>query len=145
MTFSNFTPVASLLGGVLIGVASSIVLLSCGRIAGISGIFSSALSPIKGEDGTWRVLFLLGLVAGGAVLAMLVPGAIGAPVMGSLGRAVTAAVLVGVGVELGAGCTSGHGVCGIGRFSPRSIVATITFIATGVLTVLALHRFGGAS
>ncbi len=111
----------------------------------MSGILSSALSPTKGEDGAWRLLFLAGLVGGGALLALFFPGVIGAPIMGSIGRTVLAAALVGVGVEMGAGCTSGHGVCGIGRLSPRSIVATITFIATGVLTVLALHRFGGAS
>jgi uncharacterized membrane protein YedE/YeeE len=142
MTFANFTPVASLLGGVLIGLGASAVLVGCGRIAGISNILSSALSPAKGEDGAWRLLFLLGLIVGGAGLALFAPSAVGAPIMGSLPRAVAAAVLVGVGVELGAGCTSGHGVCGIGRLSPRSIIATITFIATGMLTVLTLHFAG---
>ncbi len=145
MTWTNFTPVASLLGGVLIGGSSAALLLGAGRIAGVSGILSSALSPVKGDGGGWRLLFVAGLVAGGVLLTALAPGAIGAPITGSLGRTVAAAVLVGVGVELGAGCTSGHGVCGIGRFSPRSIVATAVFMATAMLTVLAQRALGGAS
>ncbi len=145
MTLTNFTPLASLAGGVMIGLAAAMVLLGCGRIAGISGVFASALTPRKGEDGAWRLLFLGGLVVGGVLLSLFAPGTLGAPVTGSVGRAIAGGLLVGVGVELGAGCTSGHGVCGIGRFSPRSVVATMTFIATGILTVLALHKFGGAS
>ena len=141
--FSNFTPVASLLGGVLVGIGAAGLLFGVGRIAGISGILASTLAHPKAEDGAWRVLFLVGLSGGGFALDLLAPGTIGAPIVGSLPRAVLAAVFVGVGVELGAGCTSGHGVCGIGRFSPRSIVATGVFTLVGMLTVLLLRRFGG--
>jgi uncharacterized protein len=144
MTFSNFTPVASLVGGLMIGLAASAVLVGCGRICGISGILANTLSPPKGEDGTWRVLFLAGLVVGGFLLSIFAPGAIGAPIVGSAMQAVVAGAFVGVGVDLGAGCTAGHGICGIGRLSPRSFVATATFVVTGMLTVLAMHRLAGA-
>lgn len=140
MTFSNFTPVASLVGGVMIGIAAAAVLVGCGRICGISGILASTLSPPKGEDGTWRVLFLAGLVGGGLFLAIFAPGVIGAPIVGSAMRAVLAGACVAVGVDLGAGCTAGHGICGLGRLSPRSFVATATFIVTGMLTVLAMRH-----
>lgn len=142
--FSNFTPVASLLGGALIGISASAVLLGLGRIAGMSGIMASTLSRAKEKDGAWRLFYIAGVLAGGVGLTVLAPGAIGAPIVGSLPNTVVAAVLVGTGVELGAGCTSGHGVCGIGRFSSRSIVATAVFTLVGMLTVLLVHRFGGA-
>jgi len=133
----------ALAGGALIGASASAMLLLLGRIAGVSGILASALRPEKKEDGAWRVHFLLGLVAGGALVSVLRPQAIGPPVLGSVAAAVAAGLLVGVGVELGGGCTSGHGVCGISRFSRRSIVATVTFMAAGAVTVL-VARLGAS-
>src|SRR5262249_26230554 len=132
---ASSSALASLAGGALIGASASVMLLFLGRIAGVSGILASAFRPAEGEEGAGRVVFLVGLVVGGAIVSLVRPDAIGAPVLGSVPLAVGAGLLVGVGVELGGGCTSGHGVCGISRFAPRSIVATLTFIAVGMLTV----------
>jgi uncharacterized membrane protein YedE/YeeE len=140
----NFTPVSAIVGGALIGLSASGVLLGLGRIAGISGILASAMRPAPNEDGSWRLFFLAGFLGMAALIEAVFPHAIGAPVVGSYGRAVIAALFVGVGVELGSGCTSGHGVCGISRFSARSIVATMTFMATGIATVFACRHFGSA-
>ncbi|HET9450821.1 MAG TPA: YeeE/YedE family protein [Aggregicoccus sp.] len=131
----------SLLGGVLIGVSVSTLLLFNGRIAGISGIAGGLLFPERG-DVSWRVAFLGGLVGGGLLLRAFLPQSLGAPVVTGAGLVVLAGLLVGFGTRLGNGCTSGHGVCGISRGSARSIAATLTFMATGVLTVfLARHVF----
>ena len=135
---------APLLGGALIGLSASLLLLSHGRIAGISGVVGSLLMPVRG-DVSWRLQFSAGLLAGGLLLAWLLPQAFSAPAPLSLGGAAMlagAGLMVGVGSRLGNGCTSGHGVCGISRGSLRSIVATVTFMATGVLTVyLVRHVF----
>ncbi|MCP3101139.1 YeeE/YedE family protein [Myxococcus sp. K15C18031901] len=133
-----------LLGGVLIGVAASLLLLFNGRVAGISGILGGLLAPAPGEAG-WRGAFLLGLAGGGVLLALVRPHAFGAPVVPGLGVAVVAGLLVGFGTRLGNGCTSGHGVCGLARGAGRSLVATLVFMATGALTVfVARHVVGGA-
>ncbi len=124
-----------LLGGGLIGLASALLLLFNGRIAGISGIVSGAMMPLKNPQWAWRMVFVLGLIAGGAVLTFAFPQAFSGPLELPLPMAAGAGLLVGLGTRLGSGCTSGHGVCGIGRFSARSIVATITFISTGIITV----------
>ncbi|AFE05317.1 YeeE/YedE family protein [Corallococcus coralloides DSM 2259] len=129
--------VLPLVGGVLIGLSASLLLLAHGRVAGISGVVGAMLGPIRG-DAAWRVLFLGGLLTGGLVLAWLRPGGLPASVPLSLGHLSLlggAGLLVGFGSQLGNGCTSGHGVCGISRGSVRSIVATLTFMATGALTV----------
>lgn len=133
----------SLLGGVTIGLASAILLLFNGRVAGISGIAGGLLTPSRGETG-WRFAFLAGLVGGGFLVQAFAPGAIGRPEIGSLGAAVAAGVLVGFGTRLGNGCTSGHGVCGLSRGSIRSLTATLTFMATAALTVFVVrHVVGG--
>ncbi|WP_224242807.1 YeeE/YedE family protein [Hyalangium gracile] len=141
MTNSILLP---LLGGALIGLSASLLLWANGRVAGISGIVGSVLAPIRG-DVAWRLVFFGGLLTGGLLLVWLRPGAFGAPAsLGSSGIALLAAagLLVGFGSRLGNGCTSGHGICGISRGSVRSIVATLTFMATGALTVfLARHVF----
>lgn len=138
------TVLLPLLGGVLIGLAASLLLLFNGRVAGISGIAGGLLSPAPGEAG-WRVAFLGGLVAGGLLLAVFLPGSVGAPVVSSLGATLVAGLLVGFGTRLGGGCTSGHGVCGLARGALRSLVATVTFMATGALTVfITRHVLGGA-
>lgn len=134
-----FTPFSSLAGGLLIGVSASLLLITHGRTAGISGILGGALGG-RGLD--WRVLFLVGLVGGGVLFALLRPQAF--PVEhASAALTVAAGLLVGFGARLGGGCTSGHGVCGIGRLSLRSTIATVTFIATGAATVyLVRHVIG---
>lgn len=142
----NFTPVASTLGGVLIGLSASMMLLLHGRITGISGIFSGLLERRAG-DLLWRALFVLGLVAGGVGFAVFAPEV----VADGLGRApvfvVLAGLLVGFGTRLGSGCTSGHGICGLTRFSPRSLVAVVTFMTTGAITAYVVNHviLGGAA
>lgn len=135
---TNFTPVASLIGGALIGLSASAMLMLNGKVAGISGIVGGTLAPKRG-DVAWRVLFLAGLFLGGAVFAILRPEALGASPR-SLGIVAVAGVLVGIGTQLGSGCTSGHGVCGMSRLSKRSIVATLTFMAAGAATVFLLRQ-----
>jgi uncharacterized membrane protein YedE/YeeE len=138
--------VQSVLGGTLIGLASWLLLASLGRVAGISGIAAGALFPVKPPQGDtgWRWAFLLGLIVGGAVIAGLLHPPVTA--MRPYGLLVIAGLLVGFGTVLGSGCTSGHGVCGIGRRSARSLLATLTFMASGALTVylITLVRLYGA-
>lgn len=138
----NFTPLSALLGGALIGVAASIMLLLNGRITGISGVLGDLLRPRPGEVG-WRVTFIAGLVAGGFLLLAWLPGTFEAHPDRSMGAVALAGVLVGFGTRMGNGCTSGHGVCGIPRGSARSIVATITFMLTGGVSVWLVSTFFG--
>ena len=124
--------VRALLGGALIGVAAAIALLLHGRIAGISGTLGRALDRDGG--GTFRIPFLLGLIGTGLVVTVVMPHAIGAPIARASTLAI-AGLLVGVGTTLANGCTSGHGVCGVARLSPRSLVAVGTFMATAMIIV----------
>lgn len=134
----------SLLGGILIGLSASLLLLFNGRVAGISGITGGLLTPKSGELG-WRMAFTGGLVLGGALLVAFLPRTMGAPVVSSAGVTILAGLLVGFGSRLGSGCTSGHGVCGISRVAKRSLVATMTFMFTGAVTVFVMrHVLGGA-
>ena len=126
--------IRALQGGALIGLSASLLLGLNGRVMGISGIVGGLLAPSAG-DVAWRALFVAGLVGGGLIALAAMPGAFSAG-SASLGMVVLAGLLVGVGTRIGKGCTSGHGVCGISRFSPRSVAATLTFIGTGALTVL---------
>lgn len=121
-----------LLGGALIGLSASILWIGSGRIAGISGILSG-LFQAKPTIYTHRILFLTGLLLGGITLAYAYPSSIHVSIPRSLPTLVLAGLLVGVGTKIGSGCTSGHGVCGISKFSTRSIVATLTFMASGFL------------
>ncbi|MGO9452592.1 MAG: YeeE/YedE family protein [Candidatus Binataceae bacterium] len=130
----HFTPIASLAGGVLIGLSASAMLLMNGKIAGISGIVAGVLRPVK-DDTLWKSCFVAGLLAGGVLLKIFLPGAYDFGVVRPFGMLVVAGLLVGFGTRLSNGCTSGHGVCGISRLSPRSILATATFIATGAIVV----------
>jgi uncharacterized membrane protein YedE/YeeE len=123
-----------LLGGVVLGVASALLLLSHGRIAGISGIVGS-LFMRDTRDRAWRIAFLAGLASSGVIGLLVAPNATGAGVT-SYPWLILAGLLVGFGTRLGGGCTSGHGVCGIGRLSARSIVAVATFTLAGALTTL---------
>lgn len=135
--------VPALVGGSLLGLSAGLLLLFNGRLAGVSGIVGGLIHPNRAGRG-WRAAFLAGLLAGGGVLLALYPQAFPEVGSRSLGALAVAGVLVGFGARLGGGCTSGHGVCGVGRLSTRSIVATVTFILTGALAVLAVNRlFGG--
>ena len=135
---SAFTPWSSLAGGVLIGASASLLLLANGRVAGISGILGG-LVQADGAERSWRLAFLGGLAAGGIALAFVLPSAFGPPTV-SLPWVVVAGILVGFGTRLGGGCTSGHGVCGLSRGSPRSAAATGTFMAVGALVVFLLRH-----
>lgn len=129
----HFTPGASFGGGILIGIAAAMLVLLNGRIAGISGIVGGLLRPLRG-DILWRLAFVLGLFA--APVAMGLISALAAPrIEAGFGMLALAGFLVGVGTSYGSGCTSGHGVCGISRLSPRSLVATAVFMFAGVATV----------
>jgi uncharacterized membrane protein YedE/YeeE len=133
-----------LAGGALIGASASLLLALNGRVAGISGILGGLVLPARG-DVIWRALFTLGLIVGGAAAFSAAPASFDASGAPALGLVAVAGALVGIGTRIGNGCTSGHGVCGISRFAPRSIVATITFMATGALTVVAVRLLGGGS
>lgn len=131
-------------GGALIGLSASLMLILTGRVTGISGMMNALMAHAAPGERLWRVLFLGGLVLGGLVAWAWMPGAF-SDGMPSLALAGVAGVLVGVGTRIGNGCTSGHGVCGISRLSVRSLIATLTFIATGALAVLALRAAAVAS
>ncbi|WP_394468252.1 YeeE/YedE family protein [Saccharospirillum alexandrii] len=145
MEIINFTPLSATLGGALIGLSAAFLLLVKGRVAGISGIFGGIVYPEKG-DVSWRILFIAGLIIGGFVYQWLGAGAgvdhieavVGTPWL------IAAGLLVGVGTTIGTGCTSGHGICGLARRSPRSLVATVTFMSTAFVTVyIVRHLFTG--
>ena len=138
----NSTWLLSLGGGALIGVAASLLLVFSRQSAGISGIFAGAINPnTSNADRSWRVMFVAGLVLGGIVLMFALPTVFGSSVR-SIPWLLLAGALVGVGTRLSGGCTSGHGVCGLSQLSARSLVATLTFIATGVVTVLLMGAGG---
>lgn len=131
--WARFTPWTSLAGGILIGIAAAMFLLLNGRIAGISGILGGLLRPKAGDTG-WRVAFVLGLVAAPLVYQMVEPLP-AVQIDASTALLVVAGLLVGVGTRYGSGCTSGHGVCGLSRLSPRSLAATASFMGAGFLAV----------
>jgi uncharacterized protein len=132
----------ALYGGALIGLAASILLVFNGRVAGISGILGGLLPQTRQPTG-WRLSFLIGLVMGGIALILLMPDAIKPPAQRSWIHLSVAGLLVGYGTQLGNGCTSGHGVCGISRLSIRSIAATLVFIAAGIFTATAVRVLSG--
>ncbi len=133
MTIVHFTPIAGLIGGVLIGLSASLFLLTTGRVAGVSAMVGGLLSSASSDKLT-RLAFVLGLAAAGVAARLIAPETIGAAPEGrSELMVVTAGLLVGFGTRRGTGCTSGHGICGIGRFSLRSIVATCTFLGVAVI------------
>ncbi len=130
--------VYALVGGVMIGLAAALLLFTNGRIAGISGILAGALGS-RGPELGWRLTFLFGLLAGGALIFVM-PQRFDMQGLPPLSWVVVAGLLVGFGTRLGSGCTSGHGVCGVSRGSPRSLVATLTFMLTGALTVFLVRH-----
>lgn len=139
----NFTPVAGTIGGLLIGASAALFVLLNGRVAGIAGILGGLVEDRSGETG-WRLAFVLGIVLG--PLLVLAAGEFGPPISidASWPVLVAGGLLVGFGTRLGSGCTSGHGVCGIARLSPRSLLATFLFMEAGMATVFVVrHWIGG--
>lgn len=134
----HFTPWTSLAGGLLIGLAAALLFLLNGRIAGISGILGGLFRP-AGGDVAWRISFLLGLVLAPAIYRMLSPLP-AVQVEADIPLLISAGLLVGIGTRYGSGCTSGHGVCGLSRLSPRSLAATIAFMLAGFATVLVVRH-----
>ncbi|MBU0553064.1 YeeE/YedE family protein [Myxococcota bacterium] len=132
----------SLLGGVIIGGAAAGLMLFKGRIAGISGIYSGLLTP-KPSDTAWRVAFVLGLILGGLALRVIHPAALQDTLLRPLWVVALGGLLVGIGVRFGSGCTSGHGICGLGRLSRRSIVATLSFTLSGMAAATLYAWIGG--
>ena len=137
-----FTPISALLGGALIGGSAVLLMFSIGRIAGISGIVAGAAME-KGWERNWRLLFVLGLFVGAALVALITGALANSVPVASTTMMVIGGIVVGFGARLGSGGTSGHGVCGISRLSARSIVATGTFMASGMVTVFILRHVLG--
>jgi len=140
---TSFTPIASLAGGVMIGLAALMLLWLNGKVAGISGIVGTALSDYSPAS-RWRWFFIVGLLSGGGLALYQWVGTSEIVLRASLPVLIAAGLLVGYGTRLGSGCTSGHGVCGIGRLSPRSIAATCVFMAVAALTVFVQRHVMGA-
>jgi uncharacterized membrane protein YedE/YeeE len=139
----NFTPVSALIGGLMIGSAASLLLWLNGRIAGVSGIAWNLIARPR-EDSGWRLAFLIGLVLGALVYRLASSDTLVLSIEASWPVLILGGVLVGFGTQLGGGCTSGHGVCGIARLSPRSVFATLVFLASGIATVFVVrHLLGG--
>ena len=138
----NFTPISAFSGGILIGIAVILFFISTGRLAGVSGIVNNTLTNTK----NWlsNFLFLVGLVLGPSVYVLILNNDIVFSMTSSLPLIIIGGILVGFGTKIGSGCTSGHGICGISRFSVRSIVATITFMIIAMITVVLLRLLGFA-
>lgn len=138
--WNNFTPWMSLAGGIVLGLASALFILFNGRVLGISGIVGGLLRP-KTRDIVWRLSFLLGMLVAPSLYVAFI-GPMQASIDASWAMVIVAGLLVGIGTRYGSGCTSGHGVCGLSRMSPRSLVATLSFMAAGFITVFLLrHAF----
>lgn len=140
--WSHFTPWSAISGGVLLGIASALFILANGRILGISGIVGGLLPPKLGDAG-WRIAFLAGMFAAPWVFLLLAPADfISAPrIQANTTTTIIAGLLVGIGTRYASGCTSGHGVCGLSRLSPRSLVATLSFMGAGFGTVFVVRHF----
>jgi uncharacterized protein len=134
----------AIIGGLFIGLSASLLMLSIGRDAGISGIVGSLMQPKTGETG-WKLAMLAGMFLGGTALAILAPTVYEMPAGRSLLAVGVAGLLVGFGTRMGNGCTSGHGVCGLSRLSIRSLAATMTFMGTGFATATAIQMFSGGA
>lgn len=140
---NDFTPLMSTLGGILIGLAVAALFFFNGKILGISNITAELLGSDRAGK-PWRFTFILGLLAGGVLLRLFHPIALSVASPRSIPALIVAGLLVGYGTSLGRGCTSGHGICGVSRLSPRSVIATVVFMATGMATVYVTnHLIGG--
>ncbi len=140
----DFSPIPAALGGALIGLSASVMLLVQGRVAGISGIVGGLLTPKPGDLG-WRGAFIAGLLLAGLGASLLAPQSLAVVTDRSTAQLVIAGLLVGYGTRLGNGCTSGHGVCGLSRLSPRSLASVITFMGVGFLVATLVSLFGGGA
>ncbi|MFM8747562.1 MAG: YeeE/YedE family protein [Aestuariivirga sp.] len=142
---TDLTPIAGMIGGVLLGLSAVLLMSGIGRIAGVSGIFSAVISGGLTGENAWRWLFIAGLLAGTALTALATGfdvSSIRFP--GNLPTMAVSGLMVGVGTVMGSGCTSGHGVCGLARLSPRSLVSTVIFFGVAVVTVFIMrHALGG--
>ena len=136
--WTHFTPWTSLAGGLLLGLAAALFILFSGRVLGISGIVGGLLRPRKGDAG-WRLAFVLGMLVAPSLYALFA-GPLQPRIDAGWGMVVVAGLLVGVGTRYGSGCTSGHGVCGLSRLSPRSLVATLAFMGAGFATVFLIRH-----
>jgi len=146
MNIINFTPLPALAGGALIGLAAALLLLTKGRIAGISGIAGGVFFPESSDDRAWRLVFLLGLILGGLIYqwSNLGVGVEHIQAVVDTPFLVAGGLLVGIGTQIGTGCTSGHGICGLARRSPRSLVATLCFMGSALVTVFITRHLLGA-
>lgn len=141
---TSFTPWASLGGGILIGLAATLLMLVAGRIMGATGVLTGLFQPASGSDFVWRAALMAGMLTGPAVVWLLSGSMPAVEVPVSVPMLIIGGLIVGVGVTYGSGCTSGHGVCGMARLSPRSIVATGVFMVVTFATVYVVrHMFGG--
>ena len=138
--FVNFTPIPALIGGIVIGLAVVLFFYSTGRLAGVSGIANNALT--KNTNRTTNLLFLIGLISGPIFYQVFISSDVPYLINDSVLILIIGGLLVGIGTQIGMGCTSGHGVCGISRFSVRSIIATISFIFSGVIVVYLMNLLG---
>ncbi|MSO88386.1 MAG: YeeE/YedE family protein [Rhodospirillaceae bacterium] len=139
----NFTPIPALIGGALIGLSAAALLLMNGRIAGISGIVGGLAAPSRG-DIAWRLMFVAGLIIGAFAYRLAVEPDMALALTPSLPLLLAGGLLTGIGTTVSGGCTSGHGVCGIARLSPRSIIATVVFMVAGGATVFVMRHVMGA-
>jgi uncharacterized membrane protein YedE/YeeE len=139
----NFTPFSALVGGGLIGLSAGLLLVTTGRITGISGIVAGMLVPAS-DGRLWRGLFVAGLILGCGLVRLVSADASPITIAASSAELLVAGLLVGFGTRLANGCTSGHGICGVARLSPRSILATLTFITSGAITVFMMRHVFGA-
>ena len=140
LSLESFT--LPLVGGLLLGASAMWLLLSVGRIAGISGVIWGALA---GPERSWRWMFLIGLLLGGVITHFVIGKALPDPSRTPMWIVAVSGLLVGMGTRMGGGCTSGHGVCGLGQRSPRSAVATLTFMALGIITVAVMQMMSGGA
>ncbi len=144
MMETAFTPLQSLGGGALIGLAAVLLMATVGRVMGATGILAGLLTPVDKADWTWRAVMLLGMITGPVAMMALTGQMPAVQVPISTPMLVVGGLIVGIGVTFGGGCTSGHGVCGMARLSPRSIVATLTFmLTTGITVFVVRHVIGG--
>jgi uncharacterized protein len=143
MSPTEFTPLSALVGGALIGLSAVLLMLTNGRIAGASGIFAGLFRLEFGGEFTWRLIFIIGLLLGAAISAHLFFDVSSIAFSGSTTTTAIAGLIVGSGTVLGSGCTSGHGICGLARFSVRSLAATLTFMIVAIITVFITRHVWG--
>jgi uncharacterized protein len=144
MSITAFTPYAGLIGGALIGLSALVLMAGAGRIAGASGIFSGLLTLNFDQAFRWRLIFIIGLLLGAAWAGLFAFDENAITFAGGTPRTIIGGLIIGVGVTLGQGCTSGHGICGLARFSKRSLIATVTFMAVAIITVFISRHVMGA-